>query len=90
NPIVIVSTFIVVSLSLLYQMTLPACKFTFKVLQHLLRISSQLMPRTDIPCFESIINDIPTDLSTALKQLDLEPESVTYACCPECFALYPP
>lgn len=90
NPVVIVCTFIVVSLSLLYQMTLPACRFTFKALQHLLRISSQLVPGTDIPCFESIINDVPADLSTALKRFDLEPESVTYACCPECFALYPP
>jgi hypothetical protein len=33
---------------------------------------------------------IPSDIRTAIKELDLDPEIVTYACCPSCFYLYPP
>lgn len=39
---------------------------------------------------QAILNTIPTDMRTVINNLDLEPEYMLYACCPGCFALYPP
>lgn len=42
------------------------------------------------PDQEALLHALPTDVRTALKHLKLEPDCKTYACCPACFALYPP
>ncbi|KAI0706637.1 hypothetical protein C8Q76DRAFT_696813 [Earliella scabrosa] len=89
NPVVTVCAFLVVTLNILYQMTLPACRFSLKALQLLLKVCSQVMG-THAGDLDSIVKGIPADLSTAIKRFDIEPDTTTYACCPECFALYPP
>jgi hypothetical protein len=37
-----------------------------------------------------LLKEMPLDVRTAIKQLDIEPDITIYACCPSCFALYPP
>ena len=36
------------------------------------------------------MKDIPTDITAATQHFNITPHSIKYACCPECFALYPP
>ena len=38
----------------------------------------------------AILDTLPDDIRTVLKTLGLEPDFVRYACCPKCFAIYPP
>lgn len=47
-----------------------------------------LKPRN--PQQDSFLKHIPTELSTALKRLDIHPDLIYYASCPKCFAIYPP
>jgi len=37
-----------------------------------------------------LLNNFPTDLRTARKSLDLEPDIITYASCTKCSSVYPP
>lgn len=36
-----------------------------------------------------VANEIPKTLHTVLSAFDIDPRTVSYTCCPECFALYP-
>ena len=74
-------TFLVVALNLLYHLTSPACRFTLKLIGTIVRACQDE---------DDISTGIPADLSTALQHFNIEPDSMTYACCPKCFALYPP
>lgn len=38
----------------------------------------------------SVMNSLPKDVRTVASLLGLEPDIVRYACCPKCFAIYPP
>ncbi|KAJ3554676.1 hypothetical protein NM688_g2988 [Phlebia brevispora] len=42
------------------------------------------------PAQLNLLNAIPIDIRTALKNLDIEPEYTLYACCQRCLALYRP
>ncbi|RPD52426.1 hypothetical protein L226DRAFT_474088, partial [Lentinus tigrinus ALCF2SS1-7] len=83
NPAAIMCTFLVVALNLFYHLTLPGCRFALKVLRALVRTQP-------LPSSIEESEGIPADLATALKHFNIEPDAITYACCPECFALYPP
>ena len=37
-----------------------------------------------------VLKHIPRDIRSAISTLGLEPDVVVYACCPKCFATYPP
>ena len=39
---------------------------------------------------DELLNTIPRDVRFAISTLGLEPDVVAYACCPRCFATYPP
>lgn len=80
HPIATICAFLVVALHLVYHATMPACRFTLRILRTLTRTINQGSP----------VEGIPADLSTSLKMFNIMPDTVTYACCPECFALYPP
>lgn len=38
----------------------------------------------------SLIRSVPIDVRTVISRLGVEPAYTLYACCPSCFALYPP
>lgn len=83
SPVVTICTFLVVALNLFYHLTLPGCRFALRALRTLVEIQSShtTAPRNA---------EIPADLATALKLFNITPDVITYTCCPECFALYPP
>lgn len=37
---------------------------------------------------ERLLADIPNDPKSMIKHLDIDPQTVSYVCCPRCFALY--
>lgn len=39
---------------------------------------------------QSLLDELPRDIRTALKRFDIEPDVTYYACCPKCFATYAP
>ncbi|RPD52522.1 hypothetical protein L227DRAFT_483038, partial [Lentinus tigrinus ALCF2SS1-6] len=84
---VTICTFLVVALNLLYHSTKPACRFTLKLLRAIVGV---FQPGSTNIGEGNICEHIPANLSTALQRFNIEPDCVTYACCPKCFALYPP
>lgn len=42
------------------------------------------------PQASALVRNFPTNLETARKVFALEPDTTRYACCPKCFAIYPP
>ena len=92
NAIVNTCVILIASLNLFYHLTLPGCRLTVKILKRIITLVFCQARGTDEHSEEvqRLVGSIPADVSTAVKYLDIMPEEVVYACCPECFALYPP
>ncbi|KAI1782934.1 hypothetical protein LXA43DRAFT_874383, partial [Ganoderma leucocontextum] len=92
NPIASACIFLVVVLNLLYHLTLPACRLTVKILKCIieLTITQYAGTASNSEEIDKLLRAIPADVSTAVKYLNISPDSITFTCCPECFALYPP
>lgn len=92
NPIVNICIFLVLVLNLLYNVTIPACRLATKILKRLLQVmlSTVLADAGSEGHAElrKILEQIPADVSTSKKHLNIMPETVDYACCPSCFALH--
>ncbi|KAJ3530362.1 hypothetical protein NM688_g7722 [Phlebia brevispora] len=43
---------------------------------------------TDDKQFKTIASSIPSDVRLVITTLDLSPQTITFVCCPRCFALY--
>ncbi len=54
------------------------------------RSTSSTAPGTLTPDQAALLSHIPDDVRGAIKDLGLEPDIVRHACCPDCFATYPP
>lgn len=87
NPIVHTSIFLLAVLNLFYHVTLPACRATAIILKRLILQIARGRAYEDI---ESVVRSIPADVSTIIKAFNVSPDCINYACCPQCFALYPP
>ncbi|KAI0703500.1 hypothetical protein C8T65DRAFT_540257, partial [Cerioporus squamosus] len=98
HPVVNTCIFLVLVLNLLYHVTLPACRLTVKILKRLIQVAwadrcaqleSSFADSPDAEQLNKVLDSIPADVSTSIKRLNIFPETIEYACCPACFALYP-
>lgn len=51
-------------------------------------ITPSAAQRTELE--ENLLSQIPLSMATAIKRFNIEPVITEYACCPKCFAIYPP
>ncbi|KAI1783629.1 hypothetical protein LXA43DRAFT_848537, partial [Ganoderma leucocontextum] len=90
-PITISTNFLIVVLNLVFKLNLPGCRFVLRSVKAILRLAfTEFTGRVLDHRVAAAIDAIPSDPSTALRGFDLEPTTTLYACCPTCFALYPP
>ena len=83
--------FLVVVLNLCFRLSVSGCRFVLKSMKLILRIAYlECVDSNHLSSSDAFTNSLPTEISTARQYFDLDPEVTTYACCPTCFALYPP
>lgn len=81
-----------VVLNLLHHLVREGCRTALHCLKIFMEMSfheayeGQELP----PRLNQLVLDFPVDLDHARKFFELEPETQTYACCPNCFSLYLP
>lgn len=92
RPLIVVGLFLLVFLNLLHHLVREGCRTALHCLKIFMEMSfheahrGQELP----PRLSQLVQDFPVDLDQARKCFELEPETVTYACCPSCFSLYLP
>lgn len=92
QPFVIAALFVVCCLHSLAHVSRPFSKLALATMKLAILGGIQLSGgRSAItPEHRALLRRIPTDVRTAMKILDLEPNFVTYAACARCFAIYAP
>lgn len=91
SPIAVSSRFLVVTLNSVFKLSVIGCRVVLRALKVIVRLAHAEFSRDSREStLQETLRAIPADLSTAQKAVSLDPESTDYACCPSCFALYPP
>ena len=93
DPIINTCIFLILVLNLLHHVTIPACRFTMKILKRLIQVTmTRNLPDTDTESqtkLQQLVGEMPADVSTSKKHLNIMPDTIDYSCCPSRFALYP-
>ncbi|KAF7342502.1 hypothetical protein MVEN_01840000 [Mycena venus] len=74
-------------LALTGQLSVPRSAFLLSMLRLVLVAVFKTFAISDSRS-DAILNGIPSDVRTATRRLDIDPETTTFACCPKCYALY--
>ena len=85
------SRFLVVILNSVFKLSVAGCCLVLQALRVVVRLAHAEFSRDSrASALQETLNAIPSDLFTAQKLISLDPDSMDYACCPSCSALYPP
>lgn len=68
------------------QLSIPRSAFLLTMLRLMLVAVFKTFAISDMRS-DAILKGIPSDVRTAMRRLDVDPETTTFACCPKCYAL---
>jgi hypothetical protein len=85
DPIAVICYIIVAVLHLFSHLSIDSCGFLLHGLHLLLTIA---IPASE-PGRRSTLSSIHSDIRTVLSQMNLDPATKAYVCCPRCFKCYP-
>ncbi|KAJ7717424.1 hypothetical protein DFH07DRAFT_762009, partial [Mycena maculata] len=80
DPVQLISILLAVTMHLLSQLSIPSSAFLLSVLRLVIVAVFKTFAIPDSRA-DAILNGIPSDVRTAMRRLEIDPETTTFACC---------
>lgn len=87
DPVQFICVLLAVTMHLISQLSIPRSAFLLSMLRLVLVATFKTFSISDSRS-AAILNGIPSDVRTAMRRLDVDPETTAFACCAKCYALY--
>jgi|SRR5882762_7984316 hypothetical protein len=90
NPLIVISMFLVVVLSVFGHVARPSCNFALRMLKCVVQCALQQGEGQPTNSQERLLKDFPTDIRSVRRAFDIDPTIVIYAACPKCSFTHKP
>ena len=75
----------------MFKLSFPGCRLVLRAIKVIIRlVHAEFSRDSREPTLEETLKCIPSEVSTAQRNICFDPDSTDYACCPVCSALYAP
>ena len=89
-PVTLGYNLVALSMTLLHHLPRRGCRALLAGLRMVMRLTLKFARKGDLETTERVLLDgLPQDERTVLRQFDLDAVTTSFVCCPSCYALYP-